>query len=289
MKCRIRVGGHEVELRVGRTLIGRHDSCQVVLDDPLASRRHAAVHFDGQSATVQDLGSVNGILLNGERAEGAVPLHDGDEISLGNQVLQVILGVPGQSRQPRRWGAETLSANSPELLLVQKEDAPTLEEHAVELGMMDDGEEEATAVRDGEALETRVLLAGKMLRIGRTADAERLVTPALLELRDAARSGETLDPGKLELAATTAVQLAQGTGKGAWINYVFSLYSPSGAVLPGAVIDRLYTAVRGVQDVDLAVVRSYLAQLRARQGEFGPAERFLVRRLDGFEQLAVFR
>jgi hypothetical protein len=284
LKCRIRVGGHEIELPVGRTLIGRHDSCQVVLDDPLASRRHAAVHFDGKNATVQDLGSVNGILLNGQRAEGSVPLKDGDQISLGNQTLQVYIGEPGRSRQPHRWGADTLTASSSAALIAQEE-APTLEEPVAR----PDDEEESTAVRDGEALETRVLLAGKMIRMGRASDAERVVKSALTELLASARVGEVVDPARLELAAATAVQLAEGTSKGEWINYVFSLYAPSGAVLPGSVIDRLYSAVRGVQDVDLGVVRSYLRQLRAKQEQLGPAERFLVRRLDGLEQLAVFR
>ena len=55
MRCWLRSGSREVEVHSGRTLIGRHDSCQVIIDDPLASRRHAALEFDGYSVTVHDL------------------------------------------------------------------------------------------------------------------------------------------------------------------------------------------------------------------------------------------
>jgi hypothetical protein len=55
------------------------------------------------------------------------------------------------------------------------------------------------------------------------------------------------------------------------------------------VVDELYTAMRKVNGVDLVRLRGYLASLRAKQATLGPAERFLVQRIEGLERLAVLR
>ncbi|MDN4644982.1 ATP-binding cassette domain-containing protein [Arthrobacter sp. PsM3] len=66
--------------------IGRARSCDVVVDDPLASRRHAAIEI-GEHAVLRDSGSFNGTFLNGERVHGATALHCGDLIGLGSSTL----------------------------------------------------------------------------------------------------------------------------------------------------------------------------------------------------------
>ena len=60
---------------------GRDESCEIHLDDPMVSRRHAeVVHADGRW-WVQDLGSRNGTLLNGKRVT-RVPLPTRGELKL---------------------------------------------------------------------------------------------------------------------------------------------------------------------------------------------------------------
>jgi pSer/pThr/pTyr-binding forkhead associated (FHA) protein len=53
-----------------------------VIDDPNVSRRHAEVRRAGEGWVVADLGSTNGVKLNGRRVEEA-SLSEGDEITLG--------------------------------------------------------------------------------------------------------------------------------------------------------------------------------------------------------------
>jgi pSer/pThr/pTyr-binding forkhead associated (FHA) protein len=53
-----------------------------VLDDPNVSRRHAEVRREEDGWSVHDLGSTNGIKLNGHRSRGG-RLSPGDEITLG--------------------------------------------------------------------------------------------------------------------------------------------------------------------------------------------------------------
>ena len=63
-------------------VIGRSRECDLVLDDPNISRRHAELRREDGGWAVHDLGSTNGIKLNGRRSRGG-RLNPGDEITLG--------------------------------------------------------------------------------------------------------------------------------------------------------------------------------------------------------------
>ena len=63
-------------------VIGRSRECDLVLDDPNVSRRHAELRREDDGWAVHDLGSTNGIKLNGRRSRGG-RLNPGDEITLG--------------------------------------------------------------------------------------------------------------------------------------------------------------------------------------------------------------
>lgn len=74
--------GRRTVLAGERILIGRSHECDVVIDDPNISRRHAEVRGDGDGWKVVDLGSTNGVKVNGRRVDQAV-LSPGDELTLG--------------------------------------------------------------------------------------------------------------------------------------------------------------------------------------------------------------
>lgn len=62
--------------------IGRSEDNDIVIDDRWVSRHHARIRVDGQQYIVEDLGSKNGTLVNGQRIEGPRGLADGDEIQI---------------------------------------------------------------------------------------------------------------------------------------------------------------------------------------------------------------
>ena len=68
-------------------VLGRSEKCNVYIADPRASRRHAEIRWDGEVATLSDLGSANGTLLNGRRITAPETLHDGDEIAVASAVF----------------------------------------------------------------------------------------------------------------------------------------------------------------------------------------------------------
>src|SRR5262245_55532936 len=91
MAARLQHQLHDIAVSRGTFLIGRGGDCQLALDDPLVSRRHAAIRVDDSGATREDLGARNGVFLNGVRIEGSEPLNDGDVIRIGSQDIGFFL------------------------------------------------------------------------------------------------------------------------------------------------------------------------------------------------------
>ena len=81
--AKIRYEGKTAVLGSGGGVIGRSRECDVVLSDQNVSRRHAEVRPSGGSWIVKDLGSTNGVKVNGRRIQGPQSLKRGDSIPLG--------------------------------------------------------------------------------------------------------------------------------------------------------------------------------------------------------------
>ncbi|MHB1844870.1 MAG: sigma-54-dependent Fis family transcriptional regulator [Deltaproteobacteria bacterium] len=71
----------------GELTFGRSSTCEAVLRDRRVSRRHAQIRPEGESWQLLDLGSRNGVLLNGEKIHGRATLSEGDRIQIGFTVL----------------------------------------------------------------------------------------------------------------------------------------------------------------------------------------------------------
>src|SRR5215831_10779730 len=85
-------------------LLGRHEECDIQLVSRKVSRRHCCIAQVGDHLVVRDLGSTNGIRINGVRVmEGN--LKPGDELTIANYRYEVqwdALGVPPPSRPGRK-------------------------------------------------------------------------------------------------------------------------------------------------------------------------------------------
>jgi pSer/pThr/pTyr-binding forkhead associated (FHA) protein len=75
----------------GDSLLGRSPECLIVLPSERVSREHAVVRRIHCGLEIEDLGSRNGTWVNGTRIRRATVLQQGDEVQLGDDVLEVVL------------------------------------------------------------------------------------------------------------------------------------------------------------------------------------------------------
>jgi predicted component of type VI protein secretion system len=79
---------------VGRSgaVLGRSRECDVTLKDPNVSRRHAEIRPDGSGGwVVEDLGSTNGVKVDGRRISGPTPLEPGARLALGTADVRFVV------------------------------------------------------------------------------------------------------------------------------------------------------------------------------------------------------
>lgn len=74
--------GKRLPLDTARQVLGRRESCDIVLPDSSVSRRHACLEFAGGNFYISDLDSANGTYVNGTRIKRH-ELKSGDEVVLG--------------------------------------------------------------------------------------------------------------------------------------------------------------------------------------------------------------
>jgi hypothetical protein len=86
------VDGRRLIVPPGGGTIGRSRDCDVVLEDAGASRRHAEIRPHADGWELQDLGSTNGVRVNGRAIRGAQPLRPGDRVEIGSTEIVFELG-----------------------------------------------------------------------------------------------------------------------------------------------------------------------------------------------------
>jgi hypothetical protein len=89
-------GGSDIPLKRPMVLVGRHPACDVRLDSLRVSRHHCCMHLQEGSVVVRDLGSTNGIRINGARVVLG-RLRPGDELSIAHHRYR-FQGGPDQDR-----------------------------------------------------------------------------------------------------------------------------------------------------------------------------------------------
>jgi predicted component of type VI protein secretion system len=112
-------------------LVGRHPECDIQIDSRKISRRHCCIAQVNDYLVIRDLGSTNGIRINGVRVvEGR--LSPGDEVTIGNNRYQVqwdsIAPVkpparPAAAAAPRAVADELLEECDEPVPLVEPDDA----------------------------------------------------------------------------------------------------------------------------------------------------------------------
>lgn len=81
--------GLEWPLDATPLVVGRGFDAGLCLSEPTLSRQHAELDFDGSRLVVRDLGSTNGVRVNGVRCD-RTELEEGDMLQIGELKLRVL-------------------------------------------------------------------------------------------------------------------------------------------------------------------------------------------------------
>ena len=167
-----------------RTIIGRHPECEIVLTDPMSSRRHLIVERTDSGFTVEDNKSANGSILNGEPLKAKVSIKNGDTMQIGSTIMVLRIDVPAAKQSARHTGGaeggmsilrleEESAANVPSFDFAQKADASMVSE-------------EEAATSDPAALkrvtERLKLLIDVSQSMGTSLDPQKLLSTCLEKL-----------------------------------------------------------------------------------------------------------
>ena len=104
--------GRRVPLKIGLNGVGRDESCDVVLRDPMISKRHAKIVVGGSVEIIDD-NSANGIVSSGETIQRLI-LADGDIFTLGDTVLTVE-GIQARAAAPETASSTVAFNRSPRI------------------------------------------------------------------------------------------------------------------------------------------------------------------------------
>lgn len=283
MPFRIRYLAHDLELPIGDFVIGRGPECQLAVDDPLVSRKHAVLRVSAAGVLAQDLGSRNGVLINGVKLEGSRDIVPGDKIRIGNQEIVVYKTDDARTisyaDEEQRRAMQTIGG------MHVADIHASIEAAAMDSKASPDGRMAASeTARRFQSVRLLCGVADKALALGRADEAERILASLLQAILKKTKEGSRPKGGVAEYAALYGARLAAATTKGSWVDYVFDLYMSIDAPLPPAVIDELFTVVRKAKNYDIKLIRAYVAAMQKLAPQLGPADRFLVQRIEGLER-----
>lgn len=100
-----RSGGSPIVIDKPILLIGRQPNCDIVIQSSSkVSRRHCCFAQVNGRYLVRDLGSMNGVRVNGSRIDSECTLQSGDEVALGDVYFEFQSEVDGAGRRVARAG-----------------------------------------------------------------------------------------------------------------------------------------------------------------------------------------
>jgi hypothetical protein len=242
-RYRLRFLLQEIDLPQGETLLGRSASCHVTIDDPLVSRQHARLKINGQAATVEDLGSRNGVSVNGRVISGRHELCDNDRIRIGTQELVFCVAAADVARPNGGFGSRPTGFMCHCAACGLPYPAELVE--CPSCGSRDRSDEETISGFTGDeahrnwTLELLVEVLLKAVSLQRWDDVERMLRRARVNVDEQLAQAQPLDAGHLDGLAQAASRLALVRAAAEWASWALGICAAFGSVPSRAVCDAL--------------------------------------------------
>ncbi len=206
--------------------------CELTVDDPLVSRKHARLFIKSGEAWIEDLGSRNGVRVDGRAIAGPTVLHDGAHLRIGTQEMRLRRLEEERVRPARRvatgflvyctacarpYGSEETIC--PHCGQQDKARAST-ELSAPELSVP-----ELSIAESAWSMELLVETMSRAASLGRTEDTERLLIQARQVL---ATVGAQVERRRLDQFAAAAIELALKSDSSDWAIWALQLFADRG-------------------------------------------------------------
>ena len=264
-RFRLRFLLQEIDLPQGDTVIGRSATCQVTIEDPLVSREHARIRIAGERATIEDLGSRNGVQIGGAQLKGVHVLADGDRVRIGTQEVVFLSAVP-----PVAAGAGTRTTGFMCHCSECGHPYPLELLECPACGSSDRTEEDTLAGAPTTQRDWGLDLVVEQLRraesLGRSDDIERILAHARMGIEQRIGNNLPLERHTLDAVADAAATLAVTRGDAAWGKWLLSVYASIGTVPPRAVGQNLILLPPPARKSLAAAARRVVESVTSRGG-----------------------
>ncbi len=240
MRFKLTLLGTTIPIGEAGAVLGRSRACNVRLDGEGVSRRHARLVVNDDIVLIEDLGSVLGVIVNGEPIADAQPLKNGDVITIGIHELR--FSAQHSTRPPPRKGPTPLDR------------------------IWDNDEDEC---RDGEPTcrDSLVVMVtpdvANLLEAGRLEEAEHLFALAFDSTLNAVRRTRSVETTTNKAAATLALRLARASGRKRWVDSLLELQVAARRAPPVELLGELAATVEEVGTTKVEALRSCLGMARA--------------------------
>jgi pSer/pThr/pTyr-binding forkhead associated (FHA) protein len=280
-----------ITLRAGKLYLGRSPECELAISDPAVSRRHARLWVSPTQIVIEDLGSQNGVHVNGERIQGPRELRGGDVVRICSHELELVDVAPEVALAPNRYRitGDTLSGADKTTLLEERLHPSRPPARAQRPNMRLDMPESSTQRAaqpvsrrpstnppGSDSLAAAIVVLDEALNLGDTNEAERRLGPILMRVHELLLEEH---PSALELAehvVVSAARFASATRSAAFMNYAVTLYQLLNRPLPEPAVNVIHTLVQAGLYPNLLALESYVAKISAHAASFDATELFLL-------------
>ncbi|HKO49731.1 MAG TPA: FHA domain-containing protein [Polyangiaceae bacterium] len=287
-----------ITLRTGKLYLGRSPECELSISDPAVSRRHARLWVSPTQVVIEDLGSQNGVHVNGERIQGPRELQAGDVVRICSHELELldIPREPAPDANRYRLTGDTFTGADKTTLLEERlhpSRPPPRAQPPMRLDAAMQRFPESSTQRVAEPVARRhssnpprsdslaaaIAELDEALNAGDTTEAEHRLGPILMRVHELLLEEHPSGPELAEHVVVSAARLAGKTRSAAFMNYAVSLYQLLNRPLPEPAVNVIHTLVQAGLYPNLLALESYVAKIGAHSADFDGTELFLLHSL----------
>lgn len=278
-----------ITLREGKLYLGRSPDCELAINDPAVSRRHARLWVSPTQIVIEDLGSQNGVRVNGTKIQGPCELHAGDVLRICSHEMELVDTVDQQTDDaPNRYRitADTLSGADTTTLLDELHRTSRPPAHTPNMRLEPGAPRPSTTPPGSDSLTKAIVALDDALNAGDVSEGERRLGPILMRVHELLLKDH---PSGLELAehvVVSAARLASETRSAAFMNYAVTLYQLLGRPLPEPAVNVIHVLVQAGLYPNMLALESYVAKISLQTSRFDETELFL---LDSLHRIVLRR